>query len=91
MKTDRSVGIRELKSGLSAYLRRVRRGEALLVTDRGAPIARIVPARLAPELAQLLREGKLTWPERKPVIPTRPLRLRGRGRSAAEMVLEDRG
>ncbi|OLC50160.1 MAG: hypothetical protein AUH67_02535 [Chloroflexi bacterium 13_1_40CM_4_69_19] len=90
MKRDRAVGIRDLKSGLSAYLRRVRRGEALLVTDRGEPIARIVPAGLAPGLTALLRDGKLTWPAARPIVPRKPLRLRGRGPSAAEMVLEDR-
>lgn len=30
-----SVGVRELKSHLSEYLRMVRRGEEILVTDRG--------------------------------------------------------
>lgn len=36
-----TVGIRELKSRLSEYLRRVRAGEAILVTDRGEVIAEI--------------------------------------------------
>jgi prevent-host-death family protein len=33
------VGVRELRQNLSVYLRRVRRGEALEVTDRGQPVA----------------------------------------------------
>ena len=36
-----AVGVRELKSHLSEYLRRVRRGEVLLVTDRGEVIAEL--------------------------------------------------
>lgn len=36
--------ISELKNGLSAYLRRVRSGETVLVLDRKAPVARLVPA-----------------------------------------------
>lgn len=37
------VGIRELKEHASAVIRRVVAGEAVSVTDRGRPVARIVP------------------------------------------------
>jgi len=37
------VNISELKTRLSAYLHRVRRGETLTVLDRKTPVARIVP------------------------------------------------
>lgn len=37
------VGVRELRQNLSVYLRRVRRGEALEVTERGRPVARLEP------------------------------------------------
>jgi len=37
------VGVRELRQNLSVYLRRVRRGEALLVTERGQAIAALQP------------------------------------------------
>jgi antitoxin (DNA-binding transcriptional repressor) of toxin-antitoxin stability system len=39
----RTVGIRELKATLSSQLATVRRGEILLVTDRGVVIAEIRP------------------------------------------------
>ena len=35
--------ISEVKNGLSAYLRRVKSGESVLVMDRRTPVARIVP------------------------------------------------
>ena len=35
--------ISEVKDGLSAYLRRVKAGESVLVMERRTPIARIVP------------------------------------------------
>jgi prevent-host-death family protein len=38
------VGIRELRQNLSVYLRRVRAGETLEVTDHNQPVARITPA-----------------------------------------------
>ncbi len=37
------AGVAEVKARLSEYLARVRGGEEVLVTDRGRPIARIVP------------------------------------------------
>ncbi len=39
----KAVGIRELKARLSQYLRDVRRGEVVLVTDRGEVVAELRP------------------------------------------------
>lgn len=39
----KTVKISDLKAHLSEHLRRVRRGEEVLVCDRDQPIARIVP------------------------------------------------
>ena len=59
----RSVSIAELKNNLSAYLGRVRRGEAVLVRDRNVPVAKIVPLSATgdvdAELAALAADGKL--------------------------------
>jgi prevent-host-death family protein len=41
----RTVGVRELKNRLSEYLREVRRGESVLVTDRGKVVAELSPPR----------------------------------------------
>jgi prevent-host-death family protein len=43
--TMKQVGIAELKSRLSEYLRAVRRGETISVLDRDTPVAQIVPIR----------------------------------------------
>lgn len=45
------VGVRELRQNLSVYLERVVAGEALQVTDRGRPVALLVPL---PEPATLV-------------------------------------
>ena len=39
----KTVGIRDLKNRLSEYLREVRRGESVLVTDRGEVVAELCP------------------------------------------------
>lgn len=71
------VGVRELKNSLSAYLRRARAGEHIVVTDRGVTVARLVPPDLPPHLVTLIREGRLIPPRRplrlpRPVIPYEP-------------------
>ncbi len=43
-----AVRIAELKARLSEYLRRVRRGRTLIVTDRETPIAQIIPYQAGP-------------------------------------------
>jgi prevent-host-death family protein len=40
----KKVGIADLKAHLSGHLRSVKKGETLLVVERGTPVARIVPA-----------------------------------------------
>lgn len=37
------IGVRELRQNLSKYLRRVKAGESLTVTERGRQVARVVP------------------------------------------------
>lgn len=51
------AGIRDLRDHLSRYLERVQSGEELTVTDRGRPVARLVPlARLSP-FERLVADG----------------------------------
>ena len=40
--------ISELKNSLSAYLRKVKSGESILVLDRNTPVARLVPIESMP-------------------------------------------
>jgi prevent-host-death family protein len=42
-----TVGVRELRQNLSKYLERVKEGEALVVTERGREVARLIPAGAA--------------------------------------------
>jgi len=38
-----AVGVRELKNRLTYYLQRARKGEEVIVTERGRPVAKLVP------------------------------------------------
>jgi len=54
------VGIRELRQDLSRYLRRVRAGERLVVTERGRSVAVLSPwAEEGDVLARLVAEGRM--------------------------------
>jgi len=63
----KTVGLRELKNRLSAYVRQVRAGHGVLVTDRGQVVAELVPPRSIMAdvharrgLASLARRGVLS-------------------------------
>ena len=51
------AGIRDLRDHLSRYLERVQAGEELTVTDRGRPVARLVPVDRANTFDRLVAEG----------------------------------
>ncbi len=84
------VGVRELKANLSKHLRRVRAGASLTVTDRGQPVAKLIPVEVSPGLERLMREGVVSWSGRKPTIVEPAIRLRGRGPSASDIVMQMR-
>lgn len=65
---EERVSIGRLKARLSEYLDRTRAGEAVVVTDRGRPVARLTPVSGATALegraAELERAGLLRAPAR---------------------------
>lgn len=86
-----AVGIRELKNRLSQYLKRVKTGERVVVTERGQPVAIISPPAVTPadqRIEGMLREGIARWGGGKPRGAPRPPRIKGP--SVAEAVIEDR-
>jgi len=86
-----SVGVRELRDNLSEYLRRVRQGELLVITDRGRPIGELSPAaggRSVARAHELVRKGAATWSGGKPRGLTRA--PRPRAGLVSDAVVEDR-
>jgi prevent-host-death family protein len=82
------VGIRELRADLSRWIKRVREGETLVVTDRGEPVARIVPANGRSKLDELIAAGLARPPLRKTRRPLPPL-IKAKG-SVSELLIDDR-
>ena len=94
--------ISEVKDGMSAYLRRVKSGESVLVMERRTPIARIVPVGLDSdgrgEGDRVDREAKLARLEQAGIVVRRgtgsPLDMPGQplraGAGVLEALLEER-
>ena len=72
-----TVGVRELRQNLSVYLDRVKKGEALTVTEHGAAVAilRPLPA-ITNVLDRLVAEGVARPPSRSIRDIPRPLELK---------------
>lgn len=56
------IGVRELRQHASRYLALVVRGEHVEVTQRGKPVARLVPVRTS-AWDDLLANGRISPPE----------------------------
>jgi prevent-host-death family protein len=76
-----TIGIRELRQHASQYLRRVKAGETITVTERGEPIAELRPiSKDEGVLDRFIREGKATPAEgdliefldKHPPLPPKP-------------------
>jgi prevent-host-death family protein len=63
----RTAGVAELKAKLSEHLDRVKRGEEVLITERGQPIAKLVPIEVDWEerVQRLARQGLIKLPEKR--------------------------
>ena len=91
----RRIGSRELKNRLGAYLQEVRQGQSLLITDRGKPVAKLSPpdadlvsVETIEESLKKLEGRGLLRVGRRPLARFRP--ITSHGKSASQMILEDR-
>jgi prevent-host-death family protein len=89
---ERRIGIRELKSKLSACVREVRNGGTVVVTEHGRPVARIVAdaSSLPERLEALTSSGSILWSGRR-LKPTKPVaRVTSSRKTVADLVSENR-
>jgi prevent-host-death family protein len=91
----KTVGLRELKNNLSAYVRAARNGETVVVTDRGQAVARLVSPVETTEsehpLAEMARRGEVRLgqrmtPEEKAKFYSRPGPPLLKGITSAELL-----
>jgi prevent-host-death family protein len=89
MYMSESVGVAELRQNLSVYLRRVSKGERLVVTDRNRPVAELGPAASGADLDRLIAEGRVSPPLRSSL--PEPLELSGDPRALSRALDDIRG
>jgi prevent-host-death family protein len=71
-----TVGVAQLRQNLSRYLRRVERGERIVITDRNKPVAELGPPPASgAALDRLIAEGRVARPLRRGL--PEPLELTG--------------
>lgn len=94
-----AISVRELKSHLSEYLRRVAEGEEVVVTSHGKEVARLVPPRSrrrtgSAEAELIARFRGLPWvrpgSNEKPVLPKPLARIAKGEKTLAQIVSEQR-
>ena len=84
------VGIREFKTHLSSYMRQVKDGATLVITEHGKPVGRVIPVALSLEeqMQELIEAGLVAWDGTKLGAVSR---VENRsGRSVSDLLLEDR-
>ena len=90
-----TVACRELKNRFGKYLALVREGQAVRITDRGRPVACILPIENAADrtraewLGHLVAKGGVTLGRGRLRTRYKPL-VMTKGKTMAKMVMEDR-
>ena len=90
-----SVGVRDLKARLSEYLRLVKAGQIITITDHGHPVGQLVPApqtggQILEERLKVLQEaGMVAWNGQK-VTPREPLAVNHSDQQASDILIEMR-
>ncbi|MCX6053305.1 MAG: type II toxin-antitoxin system prevent-host-death family antitoxin [Chloroflexi bacterium] len=85
------VGTRDLKNKLSEYLRRVKAGEIITVTEHGKPIGQIVPIKISIEekILNMVTAGQAAWNGQK-LKPYTPKAMNNSNQQISDLVIEDR-
>lgn len=86
-----TVGIRELKAQLSSYLRQVKMGASVVITEHGKPVGRIVPISpsLEVRLQDLIEAGLADWSGQR-LSPMAPVAHTRGEQMVSDLLLGDR-
>ena len=89
--TEMRVGTRELKNKLSEYMRRVKAGETITVTEHGKTIGQIVPIKPTVEerIQAMVAAGQAEWNGQK-LKPYQPKAVNKGSRQLSDLIVDDR-
>ena len=86
-----TVGVRELKARLSEYLREIKAGNTIIITEHGRPVGQLIPSvqPLAERVEAMRRAGLLTWNGKR--LPAgQPMAVLRSQQSLTELISEGR-
>lgn len=66
---EMDVAVTELRAHLGQWIDAAREGNDVVITERGIPVARIVPLDSTSVIDRLTRQGSIS----RPITPTRPI------------------
>ncbi|MDR1512072.1 MAG: type II toxin-antitoxin system prevent-host-death family antitoxin [Propionibacteriaceae bacterium] len=72
-----AVGLRELRANLSGYVEQVRAGRSYTLTERGQPVARLVPVASRSNYERLAAQGVIQPAASRPGVPEAPVQAGG--------------
>lgn len=86
-------GVKEIRDHFTRYLKRVKLGEEIVVTERGKPIALLRPIPEGTSLQEKLElgamKGLIRLPQKDENIPLHK-KIRLKGKSLTDIILEER-
>jgi prevent-host-death family protein len=87
-----TVGLRELRENLKAFVDQAKAGEEVVITDRGKPVARILATDAQTMFERLVAEGCIR-PALRPKTRLTDLKTRPqvRGGTVADILIKQRG
>jgi prevent-host-death family protein len=88
---EMTVGVRELKSQLSKYLRQVKSGRTVVITEHGKVVAQLGPIGRSTEekMKAMVKAGLAEWNGKK-LKPMKSIARVKNGHSVARIIIEDR-
>jgi len=89
---EKRVGIRELKAHLSEYVRKIKDGNTVVITERGTDVGRIIPVSglLEERIQNLVRSGFADWNGKRLKAGKPVAKIKPGSRTLAEIIIEDR-
>ncbi|OGN94368.1 MAG: hypothetical protein A2Z71_09375 [Chloroflexi bacterium RBG_13_50_21] len=89
--SEMRIGIRDLKARLSDYLRQVRRGQVIVITDHGRVVGRILPAETSMyDIAKNLQSAGLADWNGKKLKEIQPAAVNSSQKTIADLLVDMR-
>ncbi|OQY99461.1 MAG: hypothetical protein B6D35_09115 [Candidatus Brocadia sp. UTAMX2] len=86
-------GVKEIRDNFTRYLKRVKQGEEIVVTERGKPVALLAPipevTSFQEKLELAARKGLVRLPQKEGKIPIHK-KIMLHGKALTEIMLEER-